>query len=110
MKKTKKLSLNKATVSKLDGSAIYGGISGRRCPESFDICNTDDCGTDACPSAGCPTGTCNCPSAACSVGCPSADCTADCGTADCGTVNCTYDYNCAQSQYARPVCPDVPYI
>ncbi len=109
MKKTKKLSLNKATVSKLDGKAVYGGqTTPYDRPMCFEgpisegpECDTSACGSNDCPSAGCPTGTCGCATAAC----PSAAC-----SAGCGTQNCTIDYNCGgqTTPYGRPICIEVP--
>ncbi len=65
-KQNKKLTLNKTTVSQLDGNAIYGGIS-RNCPkDSINYCETDFCPTGTCAcTQGCPgTNTCYCPQTA----------------------------------------------
>ncbi len=65
MKKKKKLSLNKATVSKLDSKAVYGGANSlNRCDVSILIecyvtvvCPSEECQTDECPTVE----TCGCP-------------------------------------------------
>ncbi len=73
-KTNRKLTLNKTTVSKLTGQAIFGGAT-RDCIVTGQFCASADyltemCDTCTCVTGGCPTGTggggsANCESAVC---------------------------------------------
>ncbi len=94
MKKVKKLSLNKATVSKLDGAALIGGKPAP--PDTIGPCDTSTC-TVGCPTNACPTNTCNCPTAGCTTGCPTANCTTPAG-------GCVQTVTATARDGMKPIC------